>query len=153
VKAVASHAFVIEALRNGIVICQGAMATMKCRVEAGDLRQFGSAREKRADRSEIVGLVQGRKRNITFKSRNDIRGHAHRTAILGPGVTGAMADGDKIALLGRAEPITRFLGCGWKVRHLFWRKTLVNERRLVGARGTKPRARADAVHLAFHQAV
>src|SRR5262249_40726883 len=107
--------------------------------EAGDLRQFGSAREKRADRSEIVGLMQGRKRNITFKSRNDIRSHAHRTAILGAAVNDAMADGDKIDLLGTAEPITRFPGFGWKVRHFFWRKALVNQRRLVGARSTKPR--------------
>ena len=36
------------------------MAAMKRRIEAGNLRQLGSAREKRADRREIVGLMQGR---------------------------------------------------------------------------------------------
>ena len=73
VKAVTSHAFLVEVLRDGIVICEGAMAAMKRRIEAGNLRQLGSAREKRADRREIVGLMQRRERNVAFKSRNNIR--------------------------------------------------------------------------------
>ena len=66
-KAVAAHAFRMQVLRNSIIIGSRAVVSVEGRIEAGNLRKLRKICKNRADRSEIVRLVQGRKRYIALK--------------------------------------------------------------------------------------
>ena len=59
-ETVAPHTFVIEPGWYGEVVGQGAMAAVKGRVEASDLRQIRPVVKKGPDGSKIVWLVQRR---------------------------------------------------------------------------------------------
>ena len=61
-KAVAPDALVVELMRDGVVVGDRVMVAMKRGVEAGDLRQCRKIGEQRADRRQIVRLVQRRQR-------------------------------------------------------------------------------------------
>ncbi len=54
------------------MIRERAVAAVEGGVEAGDLRQFGEARADRADRRQIVGLMQRRERNVALEMREHL---------------------------------------------------------------------------------
>ena len=56
-EAVAAHALRIEALGQRVMIGERTVAAVERRIEAGDLRQFGTSFENGADRREIVRLM------------------------------------------------------------------------------------------------
>ena len=127
VKTITAYAFLIKTLRKRVVIRQGAMAAMKRRVEACNLRQLRTAGEKCADRGEIVRLVQRRQRNVTFELRDDGRGDPYRKAIFGASVNHAVPDGHKIDLLSLPQPVARFLRRRRKVRNFLSRIGLIDQ--------------------------
>ena len=61
-EAIASHAVGVEARRYGKMVRNRAVAPVKGRIEAGDLRQLGKPRPEGLDRRQVVGLVQRRER-------------------------------------------------------------------------------------------
>src|SRR5262249_24656367 len=126
---------------------------VECCVEAGNLRQFGAAGEKRADGSEIVRLVQWRQRHVTLKLSHDVFRYAHRATEVRTAMNDPMADGHESDLLRGSQPIACFLGGGRKIRDLFRRESLVNQRCLVGALSSQARPSANAIHLAFDETV
>ena len=78
-----------------VVVGERAVAAMEGGIEAGDLRQVGRAREQRADRREIVRLVQRRQRDVAFEMREHLVVDQHRPVVVGAAVHDAMADGDR----------------------------------------------------------
>ena len=67
VKSVAAHAFLVEALWQRVAVGNFGMAAMKRRVEAGDLRKLRLSLQQRADRAEIVRLMERRERRESLK--------------------------------------------------------------------------------------
>ena len=65
----------------------------------------------------------------------------------------AVTDRNKIDLLRFTQPVAGFLGGRRKVRHLFNRIGLVNQWFLVRPGSAQPRPGANAVHLAFNEAI
>ena len=65
---------------------------MKGRVEAGDLQHVRLPLQDRADRGEVVGLVQGRERRRTFEPVEHRLVDHNRLAIVRPAMHDAMAD-------------------------------------------------------------
>src|SRR5262249_1027898 len=61
VEAVTTYAFIVEFLGKCEMVRQRTVVAVERRVEACNLRQFGPVREKRADRGQVVGLMQWRK--------------------------------------------------------------------------------------------
>jgi hypothetical protein len=62
VEAVAPHAFVVEAARQGEGVVDPWVAAVKGGVEAGHLHRLGEGRDGGAHPGEVVGLVQRRQR-------------------------------------------------------------------------------------------
>ena len=62
VKAVAAHALRVEALRNGLMVRQRVVPALERGIEAGNRGNVRDTSEHRADRREIVGLMQRRER-------------------------------------------------------------------------------------------
>jgi len=62
-------------------------------------------------------------------------------------------DRDRIEALRLAQPASHLLHRGRKVGHILHRIFVVDQQRSVGRLGAQSRARADAVHLAFDQAL
>ena len=100
VEAVAAHALGVEPLRNGVMIRDRAVAAMKRGIEAGDLRQIGKALEQRADRREIVRLVQRRQRNVALEIVRARRASIRTgSVVLRSAMHDAMADRGGLELL------------------------------------------------------
>ena len=95
VEAVAAHAFGVEALRDRVVVGKRAVAAMKGGVEAGDLRQIRKARADRADRRQVVGLMQRRERNVALESRKHVVVDQDRPIVVRAAMDDAMADRDR----------------------------------------------------------
>ena len=101
VEAVAAHAFVVEMLRDRVVVRQRIVAAVEGGVEAGDLRQVGGARENGADRREIVRLVQRRQRHIAFELGQHLVVDQDRPVVVRAAMHDAMPDRDRLELLRR----------------------------------------------------
>ena len=125
-KAVAAHSLRIELLGDGVVVRKSAMATMERRVEAGDLRQVRTSSEKQSDRRQIVRLVQRRQRDVALQARQNISVNHGRLAVFRAAMNDAMADGSEANRLRLPQPGLHLVECGGKVRHVIWRKRLVN---------------------------
>ena len=92
VESVPADAFCVETLRNSEMIGHSTMATMECRVEAGNLWHFRTPREKRTDRSKVIRLVERRQRNVAFKARHHFSIDQYGAAVLGASMHDAMPD-------------------------------------------------------------
>ena len=66
-KAIAAHAVRVEAFRDCIMVRDRAVTAVERSVETGDLRQLRTAREQRADRRQIVRLVERRQRDVALE--------------------------------------------------------------------------------------
>ena len=92
VETVAAHAFQIERLGDCEPVGDLGMAPVERRVETGNLQHVRQSLAKRADRCQVVGLMQRRQRN----ERNELIDHFvadHcRPRVLHPAVDDAMAD-------------------------------------------------------------
>ena len=97
--------------------------------------------------------MKGRKRYIALKMRHNFRRQPNRTAEFRPAMNHAVADRNKIDLLCFTQPVTGFLRGRRKVWHLFNRIGLVDQRLLVRPGSAQPRPGANAVHLAFDEAI
>ncbi len=67
-------------------------------VEAGHLRQLRLPLDQRADRRQVVRLVQRRQRNVLLQRLKHARIDAHRRRILGAAVHDAVTDADEPVL-------------------------------------------------------
>ena len=98
-EAVAAHARVVELLRQREHLRERRVGAVERGVEAGDLRQLRRALQQRADRREVVRLVQRRERHELLELRHDRGVDADRRGVVGAAVDDAMAD--------RGEPVVR----------------------------------------------
>jgi hypothetical protein len=126
VKAVTAHSFRIELLRDGITIRKRAVAAVKRRVEAGDLRQIRTPVEKQADRRQIVGLMERRKRDVALQTRQNLRVDRGRLAIFRAAVNDAMAHRGGARRLRLPQPNLHTIECSGQVWHLILREGLVD---------------------------
>ena len=147
-EAVAANALGIKLLRNRVVIGLRAMAPVERGVEARHLRQVGKAFADRADRRQIVGLVQRRKRHIARKISEHLVIDQDRAIVGRAAMDDAMADRDGLELAGVPQPDSRGPDRGRNVRHVARGVLLVDQRRAVRAPRAQPWPHADTVHLA-----
>ena len=92
-EAVATHAAFRNRLRQRKRLRDWGLATVKCSIEARDLRQVRRAGEQRPDRGEVVGLVQGREGNVLLERGEHRRVDADGLGELETPVHHAVADG------------------------------------------------------------
>jgi hypothetical protein len=153
VEAVAAHAFRIEALGNGVAVRQFIVRAMEGGIETGNLGKLWKAREDRADRRQIVRLMQRRQRRVSFKIGDNVAVDQDRPIVFWAAVDDPLTDGDRLDLSRLAQPCARGLqGCGY-IFDLFGSKGLVDQRLLVGRFRAQTRPRADAVDLPLDQAL
>lgn len=151
-KAVAAHAFGVELLRDGEVVGERAMATVESGVETRHLGQLRPKFEDRANRREIVRLVQWRKRNVPRQAIEHFRAHQNGLGIFGTAMHDPMSDRGQVHVLGPAQPLCRDLDRGREVADLLQRKHPVYCDRAVTLRRAQTRSHADPVKLALEQA-
>jgi hypothetical protein len=94
-------------------------------------------------------LVQRRERNIAVQPRYDRVVDQHRAGMIRSAVHHAMADGNGIDVEFVAQPGAGDRHRGRHIRHLLDRIGSVRQRIAAWTTGAKPRAAADAVHLAL----
>ena len=151
VESVTPHPLGVEALRDSEMIGHGPAATMERGIETGDLRQFREARQNRADRREIVGLMQRRQRNIALKLGQHGAVDEDRLVVIRAAMNDAMTDREKIELLRFTQPVANGLDCGGHVWNRFDFEIAIDQRGSVGVVGAKPRPCPDAIHLPLDQ--
>src|SRR5258707_9738262 len=103
-EAIAPHALGVEMPGNGIVVSQSVMTAMKGCVEAGDLRHVWGPLQERADRCEIVGLMQGRQRDKALEIGQHLAIDTNGCAIVGAAVDDAVAEGNWTGVVVLPQP-------------------------------------------------
>src|SRR5262245_10014175 len=126
---------------------------MKCGVETGDLRQFGTTFEKCPYRGKVVRLMQRRQRDVTCKLCSNIRSYAHGSVKFGTPVNDPMADSEKIDFLRAAQPVTGDLDGARQIRNLVGTVGLVDQGLFIWSFSAQPRTAADSVDLTFDEAL
>ena len=97
-KSVAPDPLFVQPAGNGVVVSDFIVVAVKCGVEAGDLRQSREIGEQRADRRQVVRLMQRRKRREPLQTRDHTMVDQHGTIIVGTAMDDAMADGERTQL-------------------------------------------------------
>ena len=77
------------------MVRHSAVAPVKGRIEAGDLRQFGKPRAQGADRREVVGLMQRRERPEAREFGEHLFVDHDRPVVLRTAVNNPMTDRDQ----------------------------------------------------------
>jgi hypothetical protein len=92
VKAVAAHAFVVKATGDRVVVGQSVVIAVKRGIEAGDLRKAWKIFQERADRRQVVRLMQRRQRCITLQPAHHVMVDQHRPVVVGTAVDHPMSN-------------------------------------------------------------
>ncbi len=150
-EAVAAHALHVEAFGQRVMIGKRAMAAVERGVEAGDLRQSGATLENRADRREIVRLMERREWNIACEAFDHLGGHSNRFVVFRAAMDDAVPDCDKIDLLRLAQPCGCDMDCGRQIRDFVRRKHPVDRGRSVAHSRSQTRPYANSIDLALEQ--
>ena len=77
-----AHALVIKRLREGVTVGHVGMTAVKGRIEVSDLEKLRLPRPHRADRSQIVRLMQRRKRRERIETLQHGLGDHRRRAVI-----------------------------------------------------------------------
>jgi hypothetical protein len=93
------------------------VVAVKRRVEAGYLRQSGKIDEQRADRRQVVRLMQRRKRREPFQTRDHTMVDQCGTIVIGTAMDDPMADGERTQLNFVPQPGTCDHQGGRDIRH------------------------------------
>ena len=104
VEAVAAHARIGELLRQREHLRERRVRPVDRGVEARDLRQLRRALEHRADRRQVVRLVQRRERHELLELRDDRGVEAHGRGVVDAAVDDAVTDGREPVIRRRASP-------------------------------------------------
>ena len=106
-KSVTPDPLIVQPAGYGVVVRDFVVVAVKGRVEAGDLRQSGKIGEQRADRRQIVGLMQRRKRREPLQTRDHAMVDQHGPIIIGTAMHDPMADGERAQLKFIPQPGAR----------------------------------------------
>ena len=99
-EAVAAHALRVQLRGQREHLRDLRIAAVERSVEAGDLRQLGSALQQQPDRSQVVRLVQGRKRHELLQRCKHVGIQPDRPRVFEPSMHDTMADADQ-AIAGK----------------------------------------------------
>ena len=91
-EPVAAHALDVELLGDRKAIGNVGMASVEGRIEAGNLQEVGLSLEYRADRRQVIGLVEGGERDEPLEPLEHSPADDGRLAIVGAAVDDAMTD-------------------------------------------------------------
>jgi hypothetical protein len=112
-EAVAANALLIELLRKRVVVREFRVPAMEGGIEAGDLRQLRLSLPQRADRAEVVGLVEWSQRREGLKPLERDIVDQNWLAVIRPAMNHAMADRSRQGSdLGAKELDDLAQGCG-----------------------------------------
>ena len=81
-KTIAPDPLLVKVTGDGVVVRDLVVVAMKGGIEAGDLRKRGKIGEQRADRRQIVGLMQRCKSREPLQVRNRAMVDQHRTIVI-----------------------------------------------------------------------
>ena len=133
------------------MVGHGAMTTVECRIETGDLRQIRKSFQQRADRRQVVGLVQGSQWLVAFQARQDRTIDQGWTIVFRPAVNDAVTDGNRTDLLRIPQPCARRPHRSCDIRNGAGIVNLVDQRFIMSADRAETGARADSLHLPLDQ--
>src|SRR5215469_14820035 len=128
------------------------MPAMEGGIEAGNLRQVRLSSQQRTDRGKIVGLMERRQANVLFELRQYLLVDQNRPVIGGAAMNDTVTNGDRIEVLGLAQPATGRGDSGRQVRNSLRCVGFIDQDALVVSLGPQARARADAVDLTLEDA-
>ena len=150
-EAVAAYSFLVQPLRDCEAVGDLRVVPVKGRIEAGNLKELRLSLQNRADRGQVVRLVEGREGNQALQPSDDFRSDGDRFAVVGTAVNDAMAHRSR-------QPSTDLLPQEYNdffersryaadVRHGVPR---IDQGAPLGILGQEPGSRADAIDLALH---
>jgi len=126
---------------------------MERSIKARHLQQFRPLCQERADRGEIVRLVEGGERTELFEPLEHIFVDDDCSIIVRAAVNDAVSDRRKLDFLCLAQPITRGAYRRGDVPNFLRRIRLVDETLAVARLGPQPWPRTNSVKLAFDEAL
>src|SRR5262245_39346415 len=150
-KSVTADPVPIELLGNREMIGKRTVTAVESCIKAGDLGKVWRSRQQRANRREIVRLMQRRKTHICFQDREHGPIYQDRSIVIGSTVNHTMADGDHVELLILAQPAPCFGDRSSDVRHLVARILFVDQDSFVVSLGAQTRPGTDAIHLSLDE--
>ena len=152
VEAVAAHARAVELLRDGVAVGELGVAAVEGGVEAGDLRQPGPAGADRADRRQVVRLVERGERHQRLELLQERVVDQHRGGVVRAAVHDPVADRDRRGAQVLEQPAAEHLLRPPDVGGLLRRDLPVDGLAALGVLRREPRPRrADALDLAPEQ--
>ncbi|MGY4315615.1 hypothetical protein ACVWW1_004942 [Bradyrhizobium sp. JR3.5] len=148
-KAVPPHAIGVELTRNRVMIGDRAVRAVKRSVETGDLRQCRKAGEDRADRRQIVRLMQRCEADEPVQAGDHPVVNQDRPVEVRTAVHHAMPDSYRVNAKLVSQPCAGDAHCGRDIRNGFNRIGAVSQR--IAAHTSCPQARptANSVDLAL----
>ena len=94
-ESVAPDALGMKLMRNCVVVRDRVVVAVKRGIEAGDLRKRRKVGQQRADRRQIMRLMQRRQRDEPLQPRHDAMIDQHRPVIVRTAMNDAMTDGHR----------------------------------------------------------
>src|SRR5437763_1964261 len=144
-KPVTPDPLLMQTARDGIVVGDRVVAAMKGGVEASDLRKSGEIDLQRADRRQVVGLMQRRKCREPLKTRDHAMVDQYRAIVIGTAMDDPMADSERSQPKLVPQPATRKHQRGRDIRHRLDRIGAVSEGVTTFVGRAQPRTTADPV--------
>src|SRR5205807_1194541 len=124
---VTPHPLLIETLGDSEMIGNRAVTTMEGRIEARYLRHIRPAFQQRADRSEVVRLMQRREAGELFQLGQYLLIDHNRLVVVRTAVYNTMAYSGKFKIVILAQPGADLKDGGRHVRHLLARIVLIEQ--------------------------
>ena len=94
-KPISPDPFIVESAGYGIAIREFVMAAVKGSIEACDLREGRKSGKKRADRRQIMRLMQRRERRETLEARDHAMVDQHGPVVIRSAMHDPVTDGER----------------------------------------------------------
>jgi hypothetical protein len=133
------------------MVGDGAVAVVEGSIEARHLQQVGMAVQQRADRGQVIGLMQRCERNVLLELREHRLVDDDRPVICRPTVNHAVTNREQVQPLGLAKPGGHGGHRRGNVGDLVRCVGFLDERGLIAPACRKVRPGADALELTFDQ--
>lgn len=144
-KSIAPYAFGMKPTRDRAVVGHLSMGSMKCGLEAGDLRERWEVRQDQTYWSQIVRQMKRRQFRQSIQASQDLLINQDRAVMLRTAVNDAMPDSNGADMKLIPQPSDCNVQCGRNIQHRFDRIGAIGKRITAGTARLQSRATPDAV--------
>ncbi len=147
VEAVAPYSVLVEGMRESVAVCVLGTPPVKGCVEAGNLRHIGVDVHGKADRREIVRLMERREVLVARQPLEHRRIDQHGANVVRTAMHHPVSDRPQFDAVDAGEPVPRFRNGSREVANGRRIESTIHEVRAVGVARLQVRVRAYAVDL------